>query len=506
MSNATGFDRIVYLGDSLTDNGGLFAASSAVGFFGIPPLAAGYAGQFSNGAVYSQLVPDLIGAEGGAELNFAIGGAQALTDRTIEDFFVGTGFIRPDATAEDLAFRVDFKGQVDRFLSGEGAEGDLGDTAVSIFIGLNDYNDFVPTSVETAGPEAFAYGIQVASTALADAQPLLAAGVGTIILHTNPLVTVFPSTNGAGADEQLLFGAVDAGFNSTIRAGAAELEAAGVDVKLVDFAAIFADVDADSESYGFRIFEEQVLLGDNGADGINPAVVGVPLDQIGFFDAVHPTEAFHGILAGFQSESLTSDVQIGGGEDDRIKGGRDDDLVLGADGDDFVRLRSGDDVGIGGLGEDIVLGGRGSDLVAGGGGNDVVAGGKGDDLVVGGEGNDILRGGKGDDVLIGSNGEDFASGGRGDDLFIFTESSLLGDDPSTLELVLGGRGHDTLVLRVEDAEADLGIHHVGRFVQVDALNIVGYGIEEVVVVENTDLSGEDFYNDTLAQADLWNFV
>ncbi|MEL6794523.1 MAG: SGNH/GDSL hydrolase family protein, partial [Pseudomonadota bacterium] len=110
-----GYERIAYFGDSLTDSDEFFAASSAVAFFGLPPTAAGYAGQFSNGDVYADRVPGLVGVEGGEALNYAVGGAQALTDRTIGELLAGSGLIRGDATAEDLGFRVDFKGQIARF-------------------------------------------------------------------------------------------------------------------------------------------------------------------------------------------------------------------------------------------------------------------------------------------------------------------------------------------------------------------------------------------------------
>ena len=113
------FDRLVYFGDSLTDSDEFFNASAAVALFGIPPTANGYAGQFSNGPVYSDFVPDLIGVEGGDALNFAVGGAQALTDLTIGTVLAGSGLLRDDATAEDLGFRMDIDGQVDRFAHAE---------------------------------------------------------------------------------------------------------------------------------------------------------------------------------------------------------------------------------------------------------------------------------------------------------------------------------------------------------------------------------------------------
>ncbi|MEM7524382.1 MAG: SGNH/GDSL hydrolase family protein, partial [Pseudomonadota bacterium] len=250
METDLNFDRIVYFGDSLTDGGGFFAASSAVALFGIPPTAAGYAEQFSNGPVYAELTPGLIGVEGGEELNFAIGGAQALTDRSVEDLLTGSGLIRGDAAPEDLAFRVDFKGQVARFLADPSSSGDLSATAVSIFIGLNDFDDFAPTSAETAVDEVIAFGAAIATAALTDAATLAAAGAGTFILHTLPDVSVFPGTQNDTPDLQALGQIAAEANNATLRAGAAQLEAAGAEVVFVDTAAIYGAVERDFESFG----------------------------------------------------------------------------------------------------------------------------------------------------------------------------------------------------------------------------------------------------------------
>ena len=84
-SDELAFDRLAYFGDSLTDSDEFFNASSAVAFVGLPLTALGYAQQFSNGDVYSDHVPGLIGVEGGEALNYAVAGAQALTDRTIAE-------------------------------------------------------------------------------------------------------------------------------------------------------------------------------------------------------------------------------------------------------------------------------------------------------------------------------------------------------------------------------------------------------------------------------------
>lgn len=501
-----GFDRIVYFGDSLTDSDEFFAASSAVAFVGIPLTALGYAGQFSNGPVYADLVPGLIGVEGGEDLNYAVGGAQVLTDRTIAEL-LPPSIIRPDATPEDIAFRIDVDGQIDRFLA-DAAGQDLSSTAVSIFIGFNDFNDFAPMSAETALTDAIAYGALLASETLEDAAALAAAGAGTVILNTLGDPSIFPGTQNDPPALQALGTAASASFNQTLEAGAGQIGALGAEVVIVDFAAIFAEIEGDFTSFGFRTLDDPVILPDADGDGIgefNPAVAGIPLDQVAFFDSVHPTAAMHGILAAFQAESLTSDVLVGGDGRDVLRGGKGDDLALGGEGRDLIQLRWGDDVGLGGLGRDLIHGNKGDDLVAGGGGRDRVHGGKGDDIIVDGDGNDRSWGGKGADLLIDGAGNDKLRGGRDDDVFVFTEGALMGREEDDRNLIVGGGGHDTLILRVVDADA-VEMTEQGRSTVFEALGLKVRGVEEIVVVEGTDLSGEDFYSDQMAVADLWNFL
>lgn len=525
MTSELGFDRLVYFGDSLTDSGGFFDASSKVAIFGVPPVLAGYAGQFSNGPVYADLTPGLIGVEGGEELNFAVGGAQLLTDFTIGDALAGSGLIRPDALEEDLAFRMDYKGQVARFLESEAAERDLSQTAVSILIGLNDFNDFAPTSEETVLEEGIAYGVTLATLTLEDAAPLFAAGVGTAILHTLPDVSVFPGTQNDPPELQALATLVSGAYNSTLLAGAAELSALGVAVKIVDTAAIYGAVERDFASFGFQTLDDTVVLGSNGAGGPNPANFGIPEDQIAFFDSVHPTEAFHGILAGFEVASLTSDVAIGTDEADRIVGSRRDDLAVGAEGDDMIFLRRGDDVALTGLGDDTARGGAGEDLIAGGAGADRLTGGGGGDVIADGLGDDRTWGGGGDDLIIDGQGADTHRGGAGDDVFIFTEEALrqraaIDDviEPSLAgvdevvdgpirERIVGGAGEDTLILRVENAEDVFGLDLTAPNAAIfPELGLLIRSIENVMVVEGTDLTDQEIYDSRFETADLWNFI
>lgn len=507
MSTTLGFDRIYYFGDSLTDSDEIFAASSAVAFFGIPPLAAGYAGQFSNGDVYADLVPDLIGVEGGEALNYAVGGAQALTDRTIQEI-LPPQIIRPDARAEDLAFGVDYQAQVDRFLADTAGE-DLSDAAVSVLIGLNDFGDVDPLSLITAQDPvqvAFLWGAQIAQSTLESTVNFAIAGVGTIILNTVPESPVFPFNEQSPEVFQLLGPVVTAGYNTTLLAGVAALEAAGAEVVVVDYGAMLEEVDRNSDSFGFQLFDQQFLLGSQGSGGINPDFAAIPFNQVAFYDSVHPTAELHEIMAAFQAESLTSKVEIGTAADEDIKGTKGDDLVLGRDGNDDIALSNGDDVAIGGRGNDVIAGGNGNDLIDGSNGNDHLLGGNGNDILSDGTGTDVSKGGNGDDLLIDGAGSDMAFGGNGADAFIFTQAAVRGRDTDGMDYFDGGRGYDTLVLRLADVDMDLGITQQGSTTIYDALGLTTTSIEEVLIIGAADVPELDGFEDALATADLWHLV
>lgn len=77
----------------------------------------------------------------------------------------------------------------------------------------------------------------------------------------------------------------------------------------------------------------------------------------------------------------------------------------------------------GGGGNDSVTGGSGNDVLFGGSGTDTLTGADGIDHLSGGDGNDLLQGGAGTDTLIGDEGNDILTGGAGDDRYRFETGS-----------------------------------------------------------------------------------
>lgn len=521
-------DRIVYFGDSLTDGGTIFDITSQILAVPFPLASAGYQGVFSDGPVYSQTAPELLGI--GTVENFAVGGARALGSRPISE--IGGGALDPlqipGADSDLLAFDIDFTGQVGRFLAEETADPFSGSTTASILIGLNDLAAFAADT----GPDPVAAGTalveNIVLTTLGAAQTLaLQGGVDRIILYTYPDASFFPFNQFLDPALQPLADLLVAGHSAGLETGAAQLNAAGIETIIVPLAEITGEISADLGTFGFLnpgpVFfgsatDPTVTLTPEGIEFSfpeNPAVEGLDADQIVFYDLLHPTAATHGIFAGFTEAVLEDTTHFLTDEADHLRGTRDDDFVLAKGGDDKVRTGKGDDIAFGGLGDDWIAAGRGDDIVSGGSGDDHVRGGRGADVVAGNAGDDWLSGGRGNDILIDGLGSDYVFGGRGNDVFLYTDGALIGGETGTdHDVFFGGRGHDTLFLAVGDdiraeVEADAATSFFG-FNHIDALSLTLIGIEEVVIVEDrqalasVSVSGDQ--EDQLAAADLWGLV
>lgn len=515
MTSSFDFDRLVFFGDSLTDTGGIFELSRGNLVIPLPPESLGYAQRFSNGEVYADIAPRLLGID---EVdNFALGAADSLGVKTLGELLAANDVLSlqsPDADLSLLDFDINFNSQIDRFLEDTG---DTQDTAASILIGLNDFNRLGAAGSATTVEEAIAFASTVATNTLAGASKLVEAGVETIILNTLPVGRFFPASFLIPPFPESVLEA----HNQTLLAGREQLMAAGAVVQVVDFAAIAEEIATDLSAFGFLAPLPTVKFFGIGG---NPTVTETPdgpvlsffenpfsfpnLDQQVFFDLVHPTTAAHGVFAAFYAESLTSDVQILDGKDDSVKGSRADDLVIAGAGNDWVSLRGGNDVALGGLGNDIVIGGAGNDIISLGSGDDVSSGGRGDDVIAGGRGNDLLLGGSGNDVLIDGLGWDTAFGGGGDDVFIFSQASLIGGfDGIDQNVFFGGSGRDTLVVAVREATRDI-IEQADNLATALTryLGISTRGIETIEFVESAAELNTLQVDARIAEADLWGLI
>lgn len=493
------FDTLLYFGDSLTDSGGFFNASSKVAILGIPFEFAGYAHKFSNGPVYADRVPDLLGVDGGRDQNYAVGGARILADRTMAQVLDGFPIIKPDADPEDLAFGVDYRHEIERFVAALEPDADLSDQAASILVGANDLRDFERPVARWSEQVAAAqdYGERLARGLRNQTEPLIEAGIGTVILNTLPEPRVFPAARFETFANRLLGDVIVESYNADLTEVAATFEDLGAEVILLEMGVIYEEVVDDAASFGFRRPSLTVNFGEGALPIPNPAARLVPDEQIIFFDQIHPTTEMHAIIAAYQAASLTHAVTLGvAGENQSFTGTAGDDLLVARAGDDSAALGTGDDIALGGLGDDSLEAAGGANLLIGGDGDDVLIGGAEADILADGLGGDLLQGGAGDDLLLVGHGSDRAEGGSGDDLIVWTSPARLGDrrgfDRTEID---GGEGEDTLVLQLTERQSE----------RLWRLRLDVDGVEDIVVLRGFD---EDFpiVDDKVATADLWHLV
>jgi phospholipase/lecithinase/hemolysin len=400
--------NLVIFGDSLSDNGNLFAITG-----GLEPAAPWWEGRFSNGPTYAEQLPALLGVKDAKVQNYAYGGARSVTGNPIP---------------------IDLDSQVQRFIASlHGGKAPKGTEAV-LYIGNNDYLNYTPSAANPPDAEIAA----VVGNIQKSIQTLAANGVSKIVVFTLPHFSITPAGQAlaaSGAAGAALVAGADAiidANNAALKQLVAADNAAGLDVKLVD-AAVFGDaVAADSRAFGFKDVSVPIFTGDdNTLTGVTS--VYAP-NEIAFTNDIHPTYAAHGVQAAFAAATLNaSNVEL------YVAGGK---VSNGTDGADFIFAVKGGNTFAGGAGADVIYAGNG---------NNTGRGGTGNDLVFAGGGGNHLFGDSGSDLLAVNSGDNELDGGTGDDILVANRSGN-----TTLR---GGSG-DNLIILKEDAGASFGAQSI----------------------------------------------
>lgn len=497
--------QFAFFGDSLSDNGNLFAAAS--GLIPLPLLEAigGFEGRASNGPTFVEYIPGLLGQP--PAVNYAVAGGEAAGVQPIEDFIAeyglsGSILVPPDDP--QLQFDMNLGAQVDRFQADAGGA-DLSGVTAFVLVGGNDYlalgeaNDIL-----SAALSLFATLDSAVDATIAAASDLWQGGVGEVIVSSLPTAGFFPIIASQGS---FVTGIVDSLIdfhNEGLLNGVNALVGSGANVRYFDMNAITSAIIEDPGSFGIIAPLSLTLI-----DGDATEVAGYHPDQIAFWDSVHPSAAVHGVLGAYTAHALENPVAVLTGGSDAVALGNGGELALGFSGSDQVQGGTGDDIMFLGSGNDAANGGDGADLVSGGSGNDVINGDAGNDILSGGSGNDTVIGGADNDVLIDGLGADSMLGGTGSDIFIFIDDALLGSAGDGLNDTMdGGEGEDALLLVLAQTTVDdLIANGTTNETQVfSALGLVASGFEQVEFVVGLDglddLSNLDWYD----RADIWGLL
>ncbi|MBU1540175.1 MAG: autotransporter domain-containing protein [Alphaproteobacteria bacterium] len=273
-ASAQSYGRLVVFGDSLSDNGNLYAAT-----FNTQPTSPPYfQGRFSNGAVFTELLGfnagrSAAGASVTGSINYAYGGA------------------RTDSSAFPPGMR-------NQLLAYTGAGGTFGaNDLVSILGGANNIFQGLPAA--GASPNPTGAIAPVISAAAADmtflVNSIAAAGAGTILVGNIPSLGNAPAFRGTPAAPLAEFAGTS--FNSALLAGLMTTAAArpGTNIILFDVYKVGAALTANPGGFGLTNVTDACFNGFT--------VCATPNTYL-FWDGVHPTAAGHQLIARLANDYL----------------------------------------------------------------------------------------------------------------------------------------------------------------------------------------------------------
>ena len=281
-ADASGIDAIYAFGDSLSDVGNVYLATS--GAIPAPPYSNG---QFTNGNVWVQ---DLASDLGLAPLAPSLAGG---TDYAYGDAETGVTPFNTSAAASDL---IGPTGQIAQF---DGTHPTADPNALyTIWIGSDDLTDILANAA--ASQYAADLGI-VAGNIDTAINTLAGAGAKDFLILTVPDLGDTPKALAAGSAASAAASAIAAGFDTTLVNGAGPIPslstlAAGdsVNISVLNTYSLVDAVVADPAMYGFTDVTDPCLTGAVNYLGGTPCANP---NQYLFWDALHPTAAADVLVA-----------------------------------------------------------------------------------------------------------------------------------------------------------------------------------------------------------------
>lgn len=276
-ASASTFSGMYVFGDSLSDNGNLYAATSSLLGSGVP-AAPYYNGRFSNGPVAAEDIANsmIVGGSTGSDFHdLAYGGATSGIGN-YSDYGTpgGSGlFGLPGLTRE-----------VSNYTSGAGIADP--NALYMVWAGPNDY---------VAGSIDYALAASNVSSAV---QSLLDIGARNILVPNMPDLSKTPDYFGdTGAQDFAV------GFNNLLSADLYGLNTGGANVTQFDTFGLFNNVLADPSAYGFSNVTDPCYTGGYFGMSSSDTICSNP-DSYLFWDHFHPTAAGHQLLADAMAASL----------------------------------------------------------------------------------------------------------------------------------------------------------------------------------------------------------
>ena len=280
-ASAQTYGRLVVFGDSLSDNGNLYAATG-----GTNPLSPPYyQGRFSNGPVFTELLGFnasrfTAGAPVTGSVNYAFGGART----------------------DNAASPPGMRNQLLAYLGGGGTFGE--NDLVSILGGANNIFQAFPAAA--ANPTTAQATMQSVATAAAGdinfiVNSVASAGAGTILVTNLPRLGITPQFSAGnplvGPAGSALADFAGTSFNSALSAGLFTVAANNPDsnIILMDLYKISDTLAANPGAFG---------LTNASSACFNGVTVCADPDSYLYWDGVHPTAAGHQLIASLATDYL----------------------------------------------------------------------------------------------------------------------------------------------------------------------------------------------------------
>lgn len=271
-----------FFGDSLTDNGNLFALT------GSPP-APYYQGRVSNGPTWAEyLRPGLVAAattsSNPAYLNFAFAGATATTAWT---------------SPPNITMQIGM-------MQARGITPNAGSMVV-LLAGANDILNTVAVPANQNGQAMTNIGVGASTAVVGAVQTLSSLGARNFLVVSLPDISRTPRfTTGSGAPAASLAQQASYAYNNDIRGRLANAPLpVGTRVTLFNLGALVNNLLLNSSRFGFSVTNQEYL----GVlqSGANPGDVNNYI----FWDGIHPTTKAHKIFADAMVEVMNPEFVLG---------------------------------------------------------------------------------------------------------------------------------------------------------------------------------------------------
>lgn len=276
-------------GDSLSDSGNLFAATSALGA-GNPP-APYFQGRFSNGRVFTELLGNNLAlaatspASVRSSLNFAFGGATA----------AGASTLPPSLGVQLGLFQ----------------QRGITPARTDLFTVLAGPNDLIPVLTAPTTPTNPAAldvaGGNAAQAVATQVQALIGLGAKNLVVAGMPNLGATPRSLAGGSTGAALGLRATTAFNVNLLSRLTPMAAAAADVNLVfvDLQGVLDRVVLDHRALGYANATSYYLAPAAAGGG-----VGDPNNYV-FWDDIHPTAKTHALLAAVVTEALNPERPLG---------------------------------------------------------------------------------------------------------------------------------------------------------------------------------------------------